>query len=283
MNKNFKFSVAVLGAGIMGQQIVSLFASKGINVTLWNHREIDEIKKDKLESSIEQQANKLNLNSGKVEYTCDLKDISNIDIIFEAVAESLKTKEVLYSKLNNLIKETSIIATNTSSLPLDVLSKFLTNKKNFVGFHFFNPIKVMNFAEIIYINETSNDTKKIIENALDLSNLQYSFVPNIPGYVVNRLLFVLISESLRILERCENEVSINDIDKAMKLGAAHPMGPFKLADFIGLDVCLDIFKNLYKYSNEDIFKPSEILIDYVKKNKLGRKTGEGFYSYDRKR
>ena len=212
--------------------------------------------------------------------TTEYDDLTDCDIIIEAIAEDIALKMDVFKNLSNSCKPSTIFSTNSSSLSIDALAKVSDRPGQCVGMHFFNPIHRMDLVEVVIGTSTSDQTKSQAIELVSRLNKIPIVVKNSPGYVVNRLLLPQINEAILTLE--EGIASKEDIDCAVKLGLNHPMGPFELADFIGLDICLSIINVLYDKFNDSKYCPSQLLVAMVEEGKLGFKSGEGFYKYEDK-
>jgi 3-hydroxybutyryl-CoA dehydrogenase len=278
--------IAVVGGGTMGNGIAHVFSMNGFEVNLVEMKEeladkalatisknLDrQIKKEKIsEEDKKSILSRINKIIG-VENTP-----TDVDLVIEAIFENKDVKTNIFNSLQPLIKSESIFASNTSSISITELS--VSNRPDkFIGMHFMNPVPMMKLVEIIRGYSTSDETFNTIK---DLSE-QLGKVPvevfDYPGFVANRILMPMINEAAFALMECV--ASKEDIDTVMKLGMNHPMGPLTLADFIGLDVCLAIIEVLYNGYNDPKYRPCPLLKKMVAANKLGRKTGEGFFKYD---
>jgi 3-hydroxybutyryl-CoA dehydrogenase len=278
--------IAVVGGGTMGNGIAHVFSMNGFEVNLVEMKEeladkalatisknLDrQIKKEKIsEEDKKSILSRINKIIG-VENTP-----TDVDLVIEAIFENKDVKTNIFNSLQPLIKSESIFASNTSSISITELS--VSNRPDkFIGMHFMNPVPMMKLVEIIRGYSTSDETFNTIK---DLSE-QLGKVPvevfDYPGFVANRILMPMINEAAFAL--MEGVASKEDIDTVMKLGMNHPMGPLTLADFIGLDVCLAIIEVLYNGYNDPKYRPCPLLKKMVAANKLGRKTGEGFFKYD---
>ncbi|MGE5683302.1 MAG: 3-hydroxyacyl-CoA dehydrogenase NAD-binding domain-containing protein, partial [Bacillota bacterium] len=199
------------------------------------------------------------------------------DLVVEAVYENKEAKANLFIKLNELLNQNCIFATNTSSISITELAAFSRPEK-FIGMHFMNPVPVMKLVEVIRGYSTSDDTYNTIRDLSTKIGKTPVEVFDYPGFVSNRILMPMINEAIYAL--MEGVASKEDIDSVMKLGMNHPMGPLTLADFIGLDVCLAIMEVLYTGFNDSKYRPCPLLKKMVAARKLGKKTGEGFYKYE---
>lgn len=281
--------VAVVGNGVMGKGIVEILLcymdKANIESVVWLSRNCDVslsakknlsrkiskfIKNNDLESKTENLLERLVITSDHVL-------LSEVDVVIEAVSEDKKVKLDLLSKLSLLVKEDAIIASNTSSLSITELGAIFHKPENVLGLHFFNPAPMMSLVEVVKGLTTSDDVvEKIVKFSLHIGK-EPVVVNEAPGFVVNRMLIPMINEAIAIYS--EGVADIKQIDKAMKLGANHPIGPLSLADLIGNDVVLSILETLYSETRDNKYRPHTLLKKYVRANKLGRKTKSGFYEY----
>jgi len=272
------FYVGVVGAGQMGSGIAAACVLQGLSVRLVDFSS-DALAKSKLK--IQDQLHRLDVSQSEIDQllSChsDITSLKDVDLVVEAVPEVFDLKQKLYNTIGAVVNDDAIIATNTSSFPIDQLSKHIAGRERFIGIHFMNPVLKMDLVEIIPSIYTSAST---INNAKDFVRKLKKIAiisADQPGFVVNRLLIPMINDAFKALE--SKVASPEDIDVAMEKGAGFPMGPLKLADFIGLDTCLSILETLNSaWPNEKYF-PSNLLRLYVKEGKLGRKTQQGVYSY----
>lgn len=278
--------ITVIGGGTMGSGIATVFAMYGFPLTLV---EMNEQYLNKALSGITRSLDKLvlreKITTGKKEET--LKNISGViglpaisdstDLIVEAVNENKELKLSIFRELNSRIKREAIFASNTSSISITELAQSGRADK-FIGMHFMNPVPVMQLVEIIKGFQTSHETYDTIKEltiAIDKTPIE---VNDYPGFISNRVLMPFINEAIFAL--MEGVSSVEDIDNVVKLGLNHPMGPLTLADFIGLDVCLNIMEVLYNGFQDSKYRPCPLLKKMVAAGKLGKKSGEGFYKYD---
>ena len=279
--------VLVIGAGQMGGGIAQVFAQAGLEV-LFN-----DYKEENIHSRIEFIGGLLDKQVAKGKRTqedrdailgrlipcTNLEDAKDVDLAIEAIVENVKVKGELIEKLNNIVKEDCILATNTSSLPITELASYAKKPENFIGMHFFNPVPVMTLVEIIRGIATSDETYQAIHD-LTLKIEKFPVMVNdVPGFVSNRVLQVMINEAISCVDH--GVASIEGIDEVMKRGMAHPMGPLELADFIGLDTILSILNVMYEGYGDTKYAPSPLLRRYVKAGWLGKKAGKGFYDYSK--
>jgi 3-hydroxybutyryl-CoA dehydrogenase len=278
-------NISVIGCGTMGSGIAHVFALNefGINlidvdIALLNKalasisKNLDrQIEKGSIDASKKQKALKnITLITG-IEYTP-----SKSDLVIEAIFENKDAKLNVFKVLDGIVNKNAIFASNTSSISITELGS-ASRADRLIGMHFMNPVPIMQLVEIIRGFSTSNETfEKIKELTLKIGKIPVD-VSDYPGFVSNRILMPMINEAIFAL--MEGVASAEDIDKVMKLGMNHPMGPLTLADFIGLDVCLAIMEVLYNGFNDSKYRPCPLLKKLVAANKLGRKSGEGFFKY----
>ena len=278
-------NVSVIGAGTMGSGIAHVFALGGYDVNL-----VDS-SKDSLEKALSSIKNNLGKQVKKETITAEESDNSlarirfetNIgsvnysQLVIEAVYEKKEVKEKILKELDSLCPPETVLATNTSSISISELALVTNRSDKVIGMHFFNPVPVMQLVEIIKGRSTSGETFLFIKSVVERLGKIPVEVNDSPGFISNRLLMPMINEAVFAL--MENVSSAEDIDQVMKLGMKHPMGPLALADFIGLDVCLNIMEVLQEGFNNDKYSPCPLLQKKVAAGELGRKTGVGFYDY----
>ena len=283
-------SIAIIGAGTMGNGIAHVCAMSGLPVKLMD-RSTEQLKiaSQTIEKNLKRMVQKQRITpdqvssiSARIQCYTDIKQaIVDADIIVEVVPEQISVKKAVWSEIEQEIDpkrlKQTIFATNTSSISISALAKELTFPENMIGMHFFNPVPVMSLVEIILGQKTSEKTFKTVERlTTNLGKIPIR-VHDFPGFVSNRILMPMINEAIYALY--EGVAEKEAIDQVMTLGMAHPMGPLRLADFIGLDVCLNIMKVLHKGFQDDKYSPCPLLIKMVDEGHLGNKTGYGFYTY----
>ena len=279
--------IAVIGGGTMGNGITHVFAMKGFDVNLVEMKdELIERSLGIISKNLDRQIKKEIITQSDKEATLSriskvvgVKNVpADTDLVIEAIFENKEVKLSIFKELDAIIKPDSIFASNTSSISITELSA-PTRADKFIGMHFMNPVPMMKLVEIIRGYSTSDETFSTIKNPSEKLGKVPVEVFDYPGFVANRILIPMINEAAFAL--MEGVASAEDIDTVMKLGMNHPMGPLTLADFIGLDVCLAIMKVLYNGFNDPKYRPCPLLKKKVAANKLGRKTGEGFFKYDK--
>ena len=277
--------VGVIGAGQMGAGIAQVCASIGKVVTLCDIKQefiengISTITKNLQRSLLKERITQNNMDKilSNVNTTLEKDDLSDCDIIIEAIIEDVDIKEKLFSDLGEICDKKTILASNTSSIPIGILAEASGRSEKVVGMHFMNPVPVMKLVEVIRAKSTSDNTfDTTFKLAEDLHKVPV-LVNDFPGFVSNRILLPMLNEAMFCV--MEGVAEPEAVDTVMKLGMSHPMGPLTLADFIGLDTCLAIMKVLHKDMKDDKYRPCPLLEEMVATGKFGRKSGEGFYKY----
>ncbi len=275
----------VVGAGQMGSGIAQVAAQAGMQVIL------NDIKQEFVERGLATITKNLSRNVEKnkmteeekqavlsrIKLSTDLADGKDADFVVEAVTENMAIKSDIFKKLDEICPAHTVLASNTSSLPITEIAAVTKRPEKVIGMHFMNPVPVMKLVEVIRGLQTSDEVYQLVE---DLSK-QMGKVPvsvnDFPGFVSNRVLMPMINEAIYCVY--EGVATPEAIDEVMKLGMNHPMGPLTLADFIGLDTCLYIMEVLYEGFGDSKYRPCPLLRKYVKAGWLGRKSGRGFYQY----
>jgi 3-hydroxybutyryl-CoA dehydrogenase len=281
--------VFVAGGGLMGHGIGQVHAAIGKDVTLY---EPDlaraEAGRDRIAGNLDRAVAKGKLDAaardatlGRITVTSDLARVRDADLVVEAVFEDVDVKRELWRELDEMAPEATIFASNTSSISIDTLAGAVSpgRKARFVGMHFFSPVPVMPLVELVRGHATTSDTEAAIRTLADELGKKLIVSADRPGFLVNRILMPFLAEAMRTLE--EGTGTAEDIDTGARVGLNHPMGPFELADFIGLDVTLNVMQVLHEGLRQEHFKPPKVLTDLVAAGHLGQKTGRGFYTYPR--
>lgn len=277
--------VGVIGAGTMGNGIAHVFAKSGYEVVLCEvqqqflDRGVATIKKN-LEREVSK--NKLTAEQsaetiGRLHPTLDRKELGTCDLVVEAASERFEIKAELFRDLDGTCRPEVILATNTSSISITKIAAVTKRPDKVIGMHFFNPVPVMKLVEVIRGLATSDETYQTVKALSEKLEKTPVEVNDAPGFVSNRVLMPLINEAIYTV--MEGVATPEAVDEVFKLGMAHPMGPLTLADFIGLDVCLDIMRVMQTGLGDPKYRPCPLLIKMVDAGWLGRKSGRGFYKY----
>jgi 3-hydroxybutyryl-CoA dehydrogenase len=279
--------IGVLGAGTMGNGIVQVSAQAGYEVIM---RDIADgfvqkglktiegfLSKSVEKGKISEEDKKVTLS--RIKGTTDIADLKGVDFVIEAVLEDLELKKQVFQEIDKLTRPEVILATNTSSMSITEIGAATKRPEKVVGMHFFNPVPLMKLVEVIRGSETSEETIKVTwELTEKLGKLPVLVKKDTPGFIVNRLFIPQVIEAIRIYE--EGIASMEDIDKAVKAGLNHPMGPFELTDMTGIDIVYHVSEYFHRELNQELKHVSpHTLKSKVRANKLGRKTGEGWYKY----
>ncbi|MAO36152.1 MAG: 3-hydroxybutyryl-CoA dehydrogenase [Zunongwangia sp.] len=279
-------TIAVIGAGTMGNGIAYTFAQFGFQVNLIDiskenlQKGVDTITKNldrmlaKEKISEKDKQHTLDNISGFIDIPSGVK---GVDLVVEAATENENLKLKIFSQLNDICDENVILASNTSSISITKIASVVKNQERVIGMHFMNPVPIMKLVEIIRGYNTSDDVTESIMKLSEKLNKVPVEVNDYPGFVANRILMPMINEAIETLYN--GVAGVYEIDTVMKLGMAHPMGPLQLADFIGLDVCLSILEVMYNGFKNPKYAPCPLLVNMVQTGKMGVKSGEGFYDY----
>jgi len=278
-------TVAVIGAGTMGSGIAHVFARQGFRVLLCDvERRFLDRAVGQIQTNLEREAAKGKLAESEVAraiaritVTTDRESLAAADFAVEAATERFELKAEIFRALDRVLPEGAILATNTSSISITRLAALTGRPKDVIGMHFFNPVPVMTLVEIIRGLATSDETYAAVRDLSVRLGKTPVEVNDAPGFVSNRVLMPLINEAAYAV--MEGVATAEAVDQVFKLGMAHPMGPLTLADFIGLDVCVDILRVLHEGHGNPRFAPCPLLVRMVDAGWLGRKSGRGFYKY----
>lgn len=277
--------IMVVGAGFMGAGIAQVGAQAGYSIKLYD---ISQEAVDKGIASIDKILGK-NVDKGKLTQaekdaimaritpSLSLEDAKNSDIVIEAVLENADLKKNIFQQLDAICKPECVLATNTSSIPITQIAAAVKRADKFIGMHFFSPVPVMKLCEIIRGIKTSDETVAITTEVAQNMKKETVIAKDVPGFIVNRINNALRAEAFKCLS--EGVASLEDIDRALKFGLNHPMGPFELSDFVGLDVAFSVVSTLYAGYKDPKWAPNMNLEKLVISGDLGRKTGKGWYDY----
>ncbi|MDR3349785.1 MAG: 3-hydroxybutyryl-CoA dehydrogenase [Acidaminococcales bacterium] len=278
--------IGVVGSGLMGNGIAQIVAAAGYGVVFCDisQQNLDKGYKAiaaRLEKEVKNgkrsSASKEELLS-KIKATVNYEDLADIDYLYEAVFEEIRTKKELYGKISKICQPACIFSTNTSGLSISEIASVTDRPDKFIGTHFFNPVPVMKLLEIIRGYDTSDATYETAVAVGKSIGKEIITVAEAPLFCVNRILVPMLNEAMFVLS--EGIATKEDIDKGMALGANHPIGPLALADLVGLDTLLQVIKTLYEETGDSKYRPCPLLVKMVRAGKYGRKNGKGFYAYN---
>jgi 3-hydroxybutyryl-CoA dehydrogenase len=281
-------TIGVVGAGTMGNGIAQVCAAAGYPVVVTDIAQaaLDRALKT-IDGSLERLVNKQKMSGAdkaatlaRLTTSTDMKSLSDCDLVIEAATENAGLKLKIFASIDATVKDSAIIASNTSSISITKLAAATKRPAQFIGMHFFNPVPVMALVELIRGMQTSEDTLQAVRAVVLKIGKAPIVVRNSPGFAVNRILVPMLNEACFALG--EGVATPEDIDEGMKLGCNHPIGPLALCDMIGLDVMLDVMNVFYASFNDPKYRPAPLLVEMVEAGYLGRKSGRGFYSYDKK-
>ena len=277
--------IGVIGAGTMGTGIAHVSALSGFDVTLVDiEQNLLEHSLTSIKKGLKRQVDKgkiyqeeMNAALVRIQTITEMKSLSSEDIVIEAATENKEVKISIFSELDTFCPEKTILASNTSSISISLIASATNRPEKVIGMHFMNPVSIMKLVEIIRGKLTSDETTEKVKNLVEVLNKIPVECNDSSGFVSNRILMPMINEAVFCL--ADGVATAEAIDKIMTLGMAHPMGPLTLADLIGLDICLAIMEVLHRDMGDDKYRPCSLLEEMVSAGNLGRKTGQGFYSY----
>lgn len=277
-------SVAIIGGGFMGAGIAETAAVAGVPVIVRELPEFLTATRQRLETSLARAVKKGKLDAAqkdaalaRITLTSELNDLAGADLVIEAVSENIEIKTAIMTALDEIVGSDTILASNTSAIPIAQLASVVSHPERVVGLHFFSPVPVMGLAEIVHALDTSDETIKKAMLFVERLGKTAIVTKDRSGFIVNFLLIPYLMAAVRMYE--EGFASREDIDDGMRLGAGHPMGPLTLCDFIGLDVLHAVCNSMYDEFKLTEYAPPPVMKRMIAAGRLGRKSGRGFYDY----
>ena len=278
-------SVGVIGAGQMGNGIAHVVALAGYDVALYDvNKEMIDKARTTIERNMARQVSRGIITEAEMQSALqrirvapDLAAIGAADLVIEAAVEDEAVKRKIFIELCPQLKKSAVLATNTSSISITRLASVTDRPERFIGIHFMNPVPMMQLVELIRGIATEDETFGLAKSFIETLGKSIAVSEDFPAFIVNRILLPMINEAVYTLY--EGVGTVESIDRAMRMGANHPMGPLELADFIGLDTCLSVMQVLYEGLADSKYRPCPLLVKYVEAGWLGRKADRGFYDY----
>jgi 3-hydroxybutyryl-CoA dehydrogenase len=278
-------SVGIIGAGQMGNGIAHVVALSGYDVALYDvQRDTIDKARVTIERNMARQVSRGIITDAemqnaltRIHIASDLEAIGEADLVIEAAVEDEAVKRKIFTELCPKLKKSTVLATNTSSISITRLASITDRPERFIGIHFMNPVPMMQLVELIRGIATEDETFTLAKSFIETLGKCIAVSEDFPAFIVNRILLPMINEAVYTLY--EGVGTVESIDRAMRMGANHPMGPLELADFIGLDTCLSVMQVLYEGLADSKYRPCPLLVKYVEAGWLGRKTQRGFYDY----